>query len=551
METLELQNMLWKPESELIEFKRAENDYDLWKICDYVSAIANEANLAGLKEGYFILWVEPKQHQAYGTNYRINNVQSAKREIFENTAHSVSIEEHIINDKRIVVFIIPAWPKNTIIYSRKWIAWWREDESLAGLSDIKRQEIISRELHIDWSKVIVPEATIDDLDYKAIEKARANFIEKSKIPEEEILSWTHIEFLNRSHITENNSITRSALILLWKESSSHKIWWISQLTWVLRDKDNVEKDYEHFYPPFILSVENIFHKIRNLRYRYLQEGTIFPDEVDMYDSWVLRELLHNCIAHQDYEKNCRINLVEYEDGRLIFDNIGSFIPETIDALLESESPPKKYRNPHLSKAMFHIGMIDTAWSGIKRVFKTQRERFFPLPSYNFEQDSVKVELYGKILDMKYANTLAQHTDLTLKEIIILDKVQKKKVQELDKTWVQKLKKRWLIEWRYPNVYIGSDISGKIWKKTEYMKLKWFDDEYYAQMILEYLEKYKKAHKQEIKDLLWNKLPDILTEKQKEDKINNLLNSKLSREWRIESIQWQTKAKKDKLWILKK
>lgn len=48
------------------------------------------------------------------------------------------------------------------------------------------------------------------------------------------------------------------------------------------------------------------------------------------------------------------------------------------------------------------------------------------------------------------------------------------------------------------------------------------------MILEYLERYKKAHKQEIKDLLWNKLPDILTEKQKEDKIRNLLNVRLAK-----------------------
>jgi ATP-dependent DNA helicase RecG len=57
-----------------------------------------------------------------------------------------------------------------------------------------------------------------------------------------------------------------------------------------------------------------------LRYRYLQEGTIFPDEVEMYDPWVLRELLHNCIAHQDYTMQSRINIVEYEDGKLIFDN---------------------------------------------------------------------------------------------------------------------------------------------------------------------------------------------------------------------------------------
>jgi hypothetical protein len=37
-----------------------------------------------------------------------------------------------------------------------------------------------------------------------------------------------------------------------------------------------------------------------------------------------------------------------------------------------------------------------------------------------------------MLDMKYANILAKNTELTLKEIILLDKIQKKKTQELNK-----------------------------------------------------------------------------------------------------------------------
>jgi ATP-dependent DNA helicase RecG len=40
----------------------------------------------------------------------------------------------------------------------------------------------------------------------------------------------------------------------------------------------------------------------------------------MYDPWIIREFLHNCIAHQDYEKRARISVVEFEDGRLVFTN---------------------------------------------------------------------------------------------------------------------------------------------------------------------------------------------------------------------------------------
>ncbi len=32
-------------------------------------------------------------------------------------------------------------------------------------------------------------------------------------------------------------------------------------------------------------------------------GTLFPNEIDIYDEYVIREVLNNCIAHQDYEPN--------------------------------------------------------------------------------------------------------------------------------------------------------------------------------------------------------------------------------------------------------
>jgi len=70
---------------------------------------------------------------------------------------------------------------------------------------------------------------------------------------------------------------------------------------VLKNRDSVEVDYEHFTCPLILSIEKVYKKIRNLKYRYIAEPTLFPEEVDTYDPYVIREALNNCIAHQDYE----------------------------------------------------------------------------------------------------------------------------------------------------------------------------------------------------------------------------------------------------------
>lgn len=69
---------------------------------------------------------------------------------------------------------------------------------------------------------------------------------------------------------------------------------------MLRDERNIEKDYQHFGPPFLIASEQVRGKIRNLTVRHLPNDTLFPIEITQYDAWVLRECLHNCIAHQDY-----------------------------------------------------------------------------------------------------------------------------------------------------------------------------------------------------------------------------------------------------------
>ena len=79
---------------------------------------------------------------------------------------------------------------------------------------------------------------------------------------------------------------------------------------MLKDEHGVEKDYQHFGPPFILAVDQVFAKVRNLTYRYLPDASLFPTEVTQYDPWVIRETLHNCIAHQDYPQGGKINVVE-------------------------------------------------------------------------------------------------------------------------------------------------------------------------------------------------------------------------------------------------
>lgn len=96
--------------------------------------------------------------------------------------------------------------------------------------------------------------------------------------------------------------------------------------------------------------------------------------------------------------------------------------------------------------------------------------------------------------------------------------------KIDKEAVKYLRKLKVIEGKVPNIFLSATISETIGKKDQYVKNKAFDDQYYKDLIVKYLEQYGSAKKKDIRKLLWDKLPEIMEDKQKEDKIRNLLSS---------------------------
>jgi ATP-dependent DNA helicase RecG len=396
-----------------------------------------------------------------------------------------------------------------------------------NISEIDR--IRAQATTLDWSAAIISDASIDDLDEEAIALARKNY--KNKFPEkaEELDTWDDITFLNKAKITIKGKITRTAIILLGKEEAEHFINPAeAKVRWLLKDANVNDKDYAIFSIPMILAVDKVYAKIRNLKYRYIKEGTLFPDEVNQYEPYSIREALNNCIAHQDYTKHGRINVVEMDD-QLLFTNLGSFIPGSVEKVVKEDAPEEHYRNRFLATAMFNLKMVDTAGGGIKKIFNFQRQRFFPLPDYDLSNGKVKVAISGKILDMDYARLLARNQDLTLEEIIMLDKVQKK--QELTAFEEKHLRSKKLIEGRKPNYFIGIKVAQKTGQKAAYSKNSAFDRYYYLDLIEKAIKEHKSLDRTDVDELLWNKLPDWMEDKQKKIKINNLL-SELRRKNRI-------------------
>lgn len=509
-------------ENEIVEFKEAKTQYDKDKLGQYFSALSNEANLKNVENAWLVLGVK-NDRTIVGTIINENQLNEYKNELAQHTSPRLSFDktERIEkNGKTVILCKIPAAPQGQPV-SWKGHYYGRNGESLGALSDREFDIIRVQNKSFDWSAQIIPTATLADLSKESIDFARKQYIEKNKKNEQDILQWDDATFLNKAKVTIQGKITRAAILLLGKPESDHFISPAqAKISWILRDKDNIEKDYAHFGCPFILAVNEVKEKIRNLKYRYIKDDTLFPDEVDQFDPYIIRESLNNCIAHQDYTLNGKINVVEREDAMLTFSNAGSFIPESVEHVIKSDAPESRYRNPFLANAMLNLNMIDTTGSGIKRMFVIQRKKFFPLPDYDLSKNKVQVTIIGRVLDMKYAIKLAQMPDLSLDEIILLDKIAKQK--KLSDEEAKSLKAKHLIEGRKPNFFISSTVANATDEKEKYIRMRGFKDDHYKKMILDYIDEYGSASKANIDQLLLDILPAVLDDAQKQNKVRNLI-----------------------------
>lgn len=520
-------------ETEWLEFKA--NRYEPQEIGEYLSALANSAAVHGKPKGYLGFGIENVTHNVVGTDFDPERTAGKGNQplliwLAVGVQPNVGFEHFVttIDDKRVVLFAVnPAFDRPVKFYGEAFV---RVGSSKTALSNHPEKERAIWSRRADWTAQVCERATLDDLDPAAIAKARQEYKVKFPTKAAEVDRWDDATFLNKAKVAIRGQITHAALILLGRYESSPLLSpAVARLSWFLKDAGNREQDYEHFGPPAILWSEKLAGKVRNLTVRTLPSGTLFPVELLQYDAWVLREALHNCIAHQDYGMNARINVVEFPD-RLMFTNQGSFLPGSVESVILQDAPPEIYRNPFLAEAMVNLNMIDTQGGGIKRMFATQAKRFFPLPDYDLSKPGrVAVTIRGTILDERYTRLLMQKADLDLMSVVLLDKVQKG--MRIEKADAVRLRRAGLVEGRYPAILLSGRVAAALGEKARHIRQRGFDHRYYRDLVRDLVREHGPVDRAEIDRLLIGKLPEVLTESQKASKVHNLL-SQLARSGEI-------------------
>ncbi len=527
-------------EAATVEFKSNLDKAD--EIGQYISALANSAVLEGHDRAWLLWGVEDGTHEVKGSQFdpfaRKEGNQALIMWLQQMTLPRADFTFHGCDHPQGKVVMLGIHPARSAPIAFQKLRYVRIDSHKTKLSEHPDKEarlwamLGQKE---DWSGEVVPGATLDDLDPEAIEVARKRLTEyliKSEPDAQrhdqirtEAAGWDVPTVLNKARITKQGKVTRSALLLLGRDEATHFLSPVdAKISWILRDTDNRTESSQHFGIPLLLSTDKVYSRIRNVTIEHMPDGTLFPTAVQRYDAWVMREALHNCIAHQDYRLGGKINVVEHPD-RLVFSNLGQFIPPSVEWMLKQQSPPEHYRNQWLIDGMIRLRMIDQVGSGIRRMFETQRERFFPLPDYTFDANEqghprVEVTISGQILDVKYTQILMKRSDLELREVLLLDRVQKR--HTLSAEDMQELKSLKLIEGRSPNYFISARVADWTEQKARYIRNRGLDDGYYCKLVTDYLQKYGQASRKDIDDLLLSKMPEILEPEQKAHKVRNLL-----------------------------
>lgn len=270
-----LHRLLKNVENEIVEFKAAKNDFSFDKLGRYVSAISNEANLREKRYGWLIFGVDDKTHNILGTNYKnsATALEKLKLDVSQNTTAGLTFMDIYVlypdnKDKRVLMFQIPA-AAISIPTGWKNRYYDRKGESLSELS-FEKLDRIRGERKIDWSKRVIANSSIDDLDIDAIKVARSNYeqvLGNSNNPQaaEEYKKLSDEDFLKKMRLIQDGKVTNAAMVLLGRSDSEILFEFPPQIMWRLRNTNGKFLDSQIFRIPFILAVDEVYKNIRNLK----------------------------------------------------------------------------------------------------------------------------------------------------------------------------------------------------------------------------------------------------------------------------------------------
>lgn len=378
---------LWRSaasETQNLEFKEANQQYDTRRLCKYCVAIANEGG------GHLVLGVADKAPRQIVGSQAFPDTQDIAEKLFQWLGFRVDVEAVLHPHGRVVIFIIPGRPKGTA-YHYEGAYLMRSGEQLVPMSEDQLRRIFS-EGQPDWLefpaiKDVSAQDVIQLLDTQTFfdllgmpyptdqSGVLARLLEERLIEQ----SSTGFNILNigavllAKNLRNFQNINRKAPRVIVYDGES-KMQTLSDVTG--------EKGYAVGFTGLVQYV------MGKLPQNEMIEGAL-RREIKLVPEVVIRELLANALIHQDFEMGGTSPIVEVFSNRVEISNPGDPIVP-VERFIDGYQS----RNERLADLMRRFGICEEKSSGIDRVIEAAEFMQLPAPEFLTSHRRTIVVIHG-------------------------------------------------------------------------------------------------------------------------------------------------------------
>ena len=247
----------------------------------------------------------------------------------------------------------------------------RVGEELHPMDDVTYFKIL-QEQEPDFSDIICPEITIEDLDSEAIKIMKRAYVRKNR-NNPTFLSLPDLQALNDLNLMYGQKVTYAAVILLGKSEAIRRVLPQSQVSLEYRNNESAISfdDRAKFCESYFTLADKLWDKInsRNPNIQ-IQEGPYIFD-FPAFNAEAIREAINNAVAHRDYRNAAEV-VIKQGPSQMIITNPGSF-PQgvTLENIITVNSTP---RNRRLAEVLEKTGIVERAGQGIDKIFSSVYQR---------------------------------------------------------------------------------------------------------------------------------------------------------------------------------
>ena len=278
---------------------------------------------------------------------------------------------------------------------------------------------------LDYTSLVVPDATWDDLDPLEFERFRRTVRESGGQGDASLLGLSDVDLAKALGAVEANHDVRAirvlALVLFGREDALRRYLPTHEVAFQVLEGTAVRAN-DFFRWPLLRVMEELLARFRA---RYVEEELqigLVRVAVPEYPLRAFREAVANALVHRDYTRLGAVHVQWYPD-RLEISNPGGF-PEGVHLENLLVTPPRP-RNPLLADAFKRAGIVERTARGIDTIFYEQLRNGRPAPSYGRSTATdVVLVLAGGAANLGFVRLVTEEQQagqpLTVDELLILN-----------------------------------------------------------------------------------------------------------------------------------